>query len=291
MLVRQPIVAGQFYPSSRDACLEAINDLRPTSPPDNVPDRPVAGIVPHAGWVFSGATALRVLEAIRSRRMPEAFVLFGASHARLRQSAVFSRGRWETPLGPAEVDARLAEELLALGGDVVEDDPMPHEREHSLEVLVPLLVHVFPGARIVPVLVVPRESDAPEVGRAAARAIRALDTDAVVLGSTDLTHYGPAYRFTPKGEGEAALRWMREENDRRMLDLMRGLEAEAVVPESEAKMNACGAGAIAATLAAAKALGAEAGHVVDYTTSYDVLRARTGRADSSAAVGYAGVVF
>lgn len=84
---------------------------------------------------------------------------------------------------------------------------------------------------------------------------------------------------------------MREENDRRMVDLMLRLDAEAAVPEAENRANACGAGAVAATLAAARELGASCGRLVHYTTSCDVMRERMGSQGMDAAVGYAGVVF
>ena len=290
MLVREPIVAGQFYPAGRDACVEMIESLRPGKLPEDLPDRPVAGVVPHAGWVFSGATALAVLEAIRQGRTPKTFVLFGAVHGPIRASAVFSSGGWRTPLGLAEVDERLAGEVLARSEGLVADAPHAHEAEHSIEVQVPFIQYLFPEARILPIAVLPDEH-APEIGRIVGRTVGSLDADAVCLGSTDLTHYGPAYGFTPKGLGEEALRWMREENDRRMVDLMLRLDAEAAVPEAETRANACGAGAVAATLAAARELGASCGRLVHYTTSCDVMRERMGSQGMDAAVGYAGVVF
>ena len=290
MLVREPIVAGQFYPGSRDACLKAIESLQPKKLPEELPERPVAGIVPHAGWVFSGATALAVLEALKDRRTPKTFVLFGAVHRAIRRSAIFSNGVWRTPLGLAEVDERLAREILTRADDLLADDPRAHEREHSIEVQVPFIQQLFPHAKIVPVAVVPDEN-APEIGRRVALAIQNLEADAVCLGSTDLTHYGPAYGFTPKGVGEEALHWVRDENDRRMIDLALRLDAEAAVPEAEARMNACGSGAVAATLAAARELGAVQGYLVYYTTSFDVMKERMGRRGFDAAVGYAGLVF
>ena len=76
-----------------------------------------------------------------------------------------------------------------------------------------------------------------------------------------------------------------------MLDLIEDMLADEVIREADEHFNACGAGAVAATLAAARVLGAARGHVVRYTTSYDVMRERTGRTDAEAAVGYGGVVF
>jgi hypothetical protein len=291
MMVREPVVAGRFYPATREECMRHIAALTPKAPFEGGPARPVAGVVPHAGWFFSGETALAVLGAICAKRVPRTFVIFGAVHSGgVRQSAVFPSGGWQTPLGLAEIDERLAGEILARGSALVADDPQAHEEEHSIEVQVPLVQHLAPEAKIVPIAVLPDEK-AAAVGRLVGEVIRSLDADAVCLGSTDLTHYGSPYGFTPKGRGEAGIRWMREENDRRMLDLMAALDSGAVVAEARTHGNACGAGAVAATLAAARVLGAARGHVVQYTTSYDVMRERTGRTDAEAAVGYGGVLF
>ncbi len=292
MMVRESVVAGRFYPADRDGCLAAIRSMRvPEAVPD-VPDRPVAGIVPHAGWLFSGETAFAVFSAIAGRRRPATFVLFGAAHRPVPGNALFPEGVWRTPLGEVEVDERLAGELLsrAAADDLLDSDPAVHETEHSLEVQLPLIQHVCPDAQIVPIIVPPTDT-AAALGKVAGQAIRDRQADAVCIGSSDLTHYGPPYGFTPEGLGKAAIRWVRDDNDRRMLDLMTRLDAEQVVPEARRHMNACGAGAIAATLAAARTLGAAKGHVLRYTTSFDVMMERTGRADTDAAVGYAGVVF
>jgi len=291
MMIREPAVAGRFYPLSREACLREIAAMRPQATPENMPARPVGGIVPHAGWIFSGETALAVIRAIAERRGPKTFVIFGAVHSvRARGAILFGSGGWQTPLGVAEVDERLAREVLARVPDLVTDAPEAHEDEHSIEVQLPLIQHVSPEARILPILVPPGGRPI-EVGRAVAEVIASLGADAVCIGSTDLTHYGPAYGFVPQGAGAAAMKWMRDENDRRMLDLIVRLDAEGIVPEAKSHLNACGPGAVAAALAAGRSMGAKSGCVVQYTTSYDVMREKMGRTDADAAVGYGGVVF
>ena len=297
MMIREPCVAGQFYPAGREACLRQIESMRAllkslrAELPADLPARPVAGIVPHAGWTFSGPTALAVLEQIVARRTPQTFVLFGAVHGRMSgPSAIFPSGGWETPLGVVKINERLSREILSRFGDLVTDNPKAHKDEHSIEVQLPLVRHVAPEATIVPILVPPSDR-AAEVGRAVGRVIRDLEADAMCLGTTDLTHYGLMYDFAPKGFGEAAMRWVRQENDRRMVDLMLRLDAEGAVAEARAHMNACGPGAIAATLAAAQTLGAERGCLVHYTTSADVMRDQLGREESESAVGYAGIIF
>lgn len=292
MMVREPVVAGQFYPGTRDTCIRMIDQMKPAAPaPADLPERPVAAIVPHAGWVYSGGTALAALAALKSRRVPKTGVLFGAVHShRVRQTSIFSFGGWQTPLGLVQVDDRLAREILAQAPGLITDDPRAHEQEHSLEVQVPLIRYLMPEARIVPIAVLP-DAEAPAVGRIVGQVIQNLAADAVCVGSTDLTHYGPGYGFAPAGIGPAAHKWMRDVNDRRMIDLLLRLDAEAAVAEARISANACGAGAIAATLAAARELGAKRGCLVQYTTSYDVSTEKAGAEDFEMAVGYAGLVF
>jgi hypothetical protein len=292
MMVREPAVAGRFYPRDRQTCLDEIRKMFVPQDFPDVPDRPVGGIVPHAGWLFSGDTALTVYRAIESRRRPGTFVLLGAAHRPIPGNALFSEGAWRSPLGEVPIDDRVAGEILsrAAAADLLSADPRAHEAEHSLEVQLPLLQYLFPDIQIVPILVC-GDGDPVALGRIVGEVIRDRRADAVCIGSSDLTHYGSSYGYTPQGLGEAAVRWVRDENDRRMLRLMETLDAEQVVPEARNHMNACGAGAIAATLAAVRVLGATAGHVVRYTTSFDVLRDKMGQTDYDAAVGYPGVVF
>jgi MEMO1 family protein len=300
MPIRESILAGSWYPGDAEGCRCTIESLRPKKLPQDLPDHPVATIVPHAGWAYSGRTAVAALEAIRLRRTPQTFIVFASHHRRLmRTSALYATGAWETPLGPALVDEPLASELLARFPDLLSDDPHAHDQEHSLEIQVPLIRHLFPEARIVPILVghgadpaaaanaAPAEEAGPAVGRAVGEVIRDTGADAVCLGSTDLTHYGPAYGFAPKGSGPEGLAWMHA-NDRRMIDLMLALKTEAVRAEADSQQNSCGPGAVAATLAVAKVLGAARGHLVQYTTSYEVTG---GKGYIDAAVGYAAVVF
>ena len=106
----------------------------------------------------------------------------------------------------------------------------------------------------------------------------------IILGSTDLTHYGYNYGYTPQGVGEKALDWVKYENDKKIIDLMLEMNAEGVIEEALKNSNACCSGAAAAAIAASKKLGAVNGNKLIYQTSYDI------RPDTSF-VGYAGVVF
>jgi AmmeMemoRadiSam system protein B len=290
MIVREPIVAGRFYAAEADRCrIAAENLLSAGKRPSLGVDQIYGGLVPHAGWACSGAVAASVFEAIRSVRSPQTVVLFGGVHRyRGQEAALFASGMWETPLGPLEIDARLAERILGHTSLIV-DDAYAHEDEHSLEVQTPFVRLLFPNAKIVPIMVPPR-GIADEVGEAVARTISAYNYDAVVVGTTDLTHYGPHYGFVPQGVGEKANRWAKEVNDRRFIDIVCAMRSESVVSEALQYKNACSSGAVAATMAACAKLGATKGVLLQHTASSEVLAEQSSQMMEDS-VGYAGIVF
>lgn len=287
MRIRRPVVAGQFYPADRAGCVRMIQECLPTQLPAELPQPIVAGIVPHAGWVFSGPTAAKVFAAIKSQFDPETVVLLSANHRwGGMRAAVYGSGAWLTPLGEALVDTDLAQEVLREGTGILVDAPEAHAGEHSAEVQVPFIQYLFPQARILPILLSPDELAVP-AGEAIARAIARSGKKAVVVGTSDLTHYGEMYYgFAPAGSGERALAWARA-NDERVIRLMLEMKAEEIIPETESHHNACGGGAIAATVAAARALGARKGVLLEYTNSHQVMP----RGPATDFVGYAAVVF
>ena len=301
MMIREPYVAGMFYPAQPAECLARLQDClhqaeqhaarrgAGSGPAAGETRRPLGGIVPHAGWVFSGAVAAEVfLEVARQAKPGTVLVLFGAVHGPCgRRAAVFTSGAWETPMGLARVEGRLAERLLSQSG-LLEADPHAHESEHSIEVQVPFVQHLLPQSAIVPIMVPPTDK-AAAVGAAVGLTCRSYGVEAVFIGSTDLTHYGPSYGFAPTGVGPDGLQWAKEVNDRRMLDLILAMREREAVAEADANQNACGAGAIAATIAACKACGAAKAELLWHTTSQETAAAEGG--DPFDAVGYAGVVF
>jgi hypothetical protein len=202
-----------------------------------------------------------------------------------RVARLHGDGRWATPLGPLDVNSSLAQQILERT-DLVVDDPVAHEDEHSLEVQTPFIKHLFPDASILPILM-PPVSEAVAIGQSIGDAIVANGQETLVIGSTDLTHYGPAYGFVPRGPADEGYNWARDVNDLRLLDPMLHFRPEEVVPEAVEHHNACGPGAIAATMAAVERLGATAAALLVHTTSREVLGDRS----FGGAVGYAGIVY
>jgi AmmeMemoRadiSam system protein B len=285
MVVRSPVATG-FYPEVAGVCKAAVErHLKRASQYQAQRKAIAAGIVPHAGWMYSGDTAAAVFASIKSR--PDVFLLFGSVHiSGISSPAIMTEGSWETPLGEVEVDSDLAWGLLKAAGGLVVEDTEGHLMEHSIEVQVPFIQHLFPEAKIVPIMVPPTK-EACLLGKKVAEFIKGQGREVMTLGTSDLTHYGYRYGLHTMGSGKKALEWVKNINDKRIIDLCLSMAQEEIVPEATINYNACGPGALAATVAYARALGIERGELLHYTTSYDV--EPTG--EPSDFVGYAAMIF
>ena len=291
MQKRKPIVAGQFYPGQNDQCVDEINEcLDETTLNMPLPETIVAGIVPHAGWAFSGATAAYVFAAIRQQHPKvHTFVIFGAAHGYIGQPpAVYDKGAWLTPLGEIAIDEELANAVLESKTAVSDRDA--HNSEHSMEVQVPFIQYLFPGAKILPVITPPCQ-EAIRLGEIVASIIISDEERKIVcLGSTDLTHYGPRYGFTPMGSGKDSLKWAMDVNDRQFIDPALKMQPDKMLESAALNYNACGAGAAAAAVAAAKSLGKTKGILLAHTNSNEIMLKKMG-SSSRESVGYAAIVF
>ncbi len=265
--MRRPAVfAGSFYPGVREACREEAETLLGGFPDDDLAGVPVAGVVPHAGWAYSGDIAARVIRWL-TRSRPRTVILVGNDHrGACTAPTLWAGGAWETPLGDVQVDDDLAGHLRRDATFHV--SPHGFAREHSVEVQLPLLQAALGDAlHIVPMQIPPCDG-AGDAGAAIAEAVSDRD-DVVILGTTDLTHYGPNYGFEPHGSGSGAVRWVKEDNDAAMIAKLVTLEVAGIHHEYRTARNACSPGALVTTLAAARGLGCSAGHVLEYKTTCD----------------------
>jgi len=284
---REPVVAGRFYPGSKEQCLETVKEcLDKEKFTKDITSRVMGGIVPHAGWVYSGSTAGLVFQAIKQTSSPSIFVLFGAVHVHgVSSPSIWRDGIWETPLGDISVNQEVTHKILERSKGLIIENTSPHEREHSIEVQVPFIQYFFPEATIVPIMV-PPDKNALKTGEIVGH-VMAEYNNSVVIGSTDLTHYGYNYGHLSHGTGKAALDWVKGVNDKKLVELVVAMKAEEIIPEASNNGSACGAGAIAATISALRVMGASKGDLLKYTTSYDEIPS----GEPSSFVGYSGVIF
>lgn len=292
MNTRKPVVAGQFYPGSQKQCRTEIIDCLTDRPVlCKLPDSIVAGIVPHAGWTFSGDLAGMVFAAIEKvEKTVDTFVLFGTTHSYFGQSAaVYDSGSWQTPMGEIKIDEEFAGAIIEKSS-AAKSNPDVHKNEHSIEVQIPFIQHLFPNAKIVPILTPPADF-VVQLGVDVAECIKAAGGKKIVcIGSTDLTHYGPRYGFNPQGDGASAIEWAKNVNDKSFIDFAIDMQAEKLLSSSMKKENACGPGAAAAAISAAKSLGKTKGLLLAHTNSSEVMEKKFGQT-SSESVGYAAIVY
>ncbi len=285
-VVRPAVFAGSWYPARAADCAREIRRfLAAAEPPeDRRGARLVGGIVPHAGWAYSGALACRVIHRLRQGADPPpgAIVLFGGHLAASSPNVMMPAGAWETPFGEIPVAEELAAELAGRFPFRLES-PERARPDNTIELQLPFLKHFYPEARLLAIAVPPAEATLALAAEAVAAA-RRLGIALQVLGSTDLTHYGPNYDRLDHGRGAAALAWVQGENDRRILEAMAALDPRRVIAEALAHENACCPGAAAAAIEAGLRLGARKAEVVGYTTSHE-------RHPGESFVGYGGVVF
>ncbi len=284
---RLPAVAGRFYPVEGDDCRQlAESYLRPAG---GAAASPWCGaLVPHAGWICSGAIVGEAMAAFSGRDEVDLVVVFGAVHTALPvdRAVLDDYARWREPSGESVVSQELRRKLSELS-ELFLIDRRFHSREHAIEVELPLIQLAWPKAEILPIEV-PLVEQAVLIGRQTARTVQASGCRAVYLASSDLTHYGPNYGFTPAGVGLNALRWARD-NDQRLLRFITELKPERIVSEVQSRFSACGGGAIAAMLAACLETGASRANVLRHASSYETLADVAPKTPDNA-VGYAAAV-
>jgi len=277
MEVRTPAVSGTFYPDDEKELRSLIDDcfMHPIGPgkmPPTNSDQKIYGVIcPHAGFVYSGPVACHSFYSISSSASKLA-IITGPNHYGIGQSiASMIDVSWKTPLGLVEVDSESALELRD-GLDILELDSFSHSKEHSIEVQVPMLQETFSHEmKILPISLINQEQKtATKVGSAIAKI--AQKKDALLIGSSDFTHYE---------ENEFAHR-----QDLALIEPILKLDVDEFYKILyERKVTACGFGAIASTMTACKELGATEGKLLKYATSGDV------SGDKSSVVGYASIIF
>lgn len=279
-------LAGRWYPADASACDRFIEQIE-TPNSDAAPARVVGAIVPHAGWVYSGAVAYQTLAIARSR-VPDAdlVIVFGGHLGRRDRPRIFIEGAWDTPYGRVSIAESLAQDIsMSIESDL--ESPEDYFDDNAIEVLMPMVKRLWPSAKAVTVGLPPVPAAIDHGRDVVDLAKRQSFSRIVVVGSTDLTHYGPNYDYQPHGSGHQGLEWVKTKNDPDLIAPMEALDGQKVLWVAERARSACCPGAVAAALAGARSLGATHGKTVRYTTSFDV---RPSEARPSSFVGYVGIV-
>jgi AmmeMemoRadiSam system protein B len=283
MKIRKTGFSGSWYPDTAAACEMEIREFLAQGKTAHLKGRKfLGGIVPHAGWYFSGSIACNVIAGLSREDSTDAVVLFGMHLHPGSPAYIMPEGAWETPFGPLEVEERLAKPLTERFPFHLESYDR-FTQDNTIELQLPFVKYFFKNAKVLAIGTPPSEKSL-DIAAAVADISKQLNLKIKVIGSTDLTHYGSNYGFSPKGSGPAALDWVRNENDRSFIDTVLGMNPAEIIRQGLDKQNACCAGAAASAVAAAKAIGAQKAESLAYATSYD-------KHPGASFVGYVGIVF
>ena len=280
MKVRRPTQAGAFYAGSQQSLKAQIegcfkHKLGPGTLP-KIANRKLPNVVglvcPHAGYMYSGPVAAHSYNCLAEDGKPDAVVILGPNHTgRGSALAVMREGVWSTPLGEVEIDTATADAITRASG-IIDVDDSAHAFEHSIEVQLPFLQFLYGSSfKFVPICFLMQDLESSrEVGVAVAKALEGKN--AVVIASTDMTHYEP--QRSAEKKDKAAIEAVLKMDEARLYSTVEGFS-----------ISMCGFAPTMALIVAAKALGAKEAELLCYKTSGDVV------GDYSAVVGYASIAF
>ena len=288
--IRNPAVAGQFYPGNEKNLKQQIEDCFLDKrgfgkvPILHTGKTFIKGlVVPHAGYIYSGAIASHAYAVLSETGFADTFIILGPNHTGMGSGvSVMMEGAWKTPLGIVSLDSTLAQ-TIAQG--IIDSDSSAHTYEHSIEVQLPFLQYVAQGRpfKFVPLCLMMQEYEtAKEVGEILAAAIQKSTKNVVIIASSDFSHAGFNYGSMPP-EGVRVDRYA-EQQDAIAIKRILALDPKGLIQSvEEYHITMCGYGPVASMLVAAKKLGATAAELLKYGTSYAV------HPDSSC-VGYGAII-
>jgi len=282
MILREPCLPPGWYPREKGKIEQFLEPFRKNAS-QMAHNCAKAAIAPHAGWYYSGLCAAAAVSSLD----PEAgtvAVIGGHLGPGMPVLAAAEEGV-RTPFGAMRIDLELRDEFQ-------KKVPCRPDRyaDNTVEVLLPMVHYFFPRAALL-WLRFPADLSSYEAGKSLAEAAASLGRRMVLLSSTDLTHYGENYDFSPKGSGKAALEWVKNHNDAAFISAVLERKSALVLQRAEEDHSACSAGSVLGALGfTASPRGAPGrernAQLLDYRTSADV----TGEDDvPDSFVGYAAI--
>ncbi|MGB7291331.1 MAG: AmmeMemoRadiSam system protein B [Thermodesulfobacteriota bacterium] len=273
-LVRQPAVAGTFYPGEKNELKNIVLEMLAYSSSEQFDGRVVGIISPHAGYIYSGRIAAKAYKQIQSKKYDNVIVI-ATSHFEYFDGCSIYFGDYQTPLGIVSTNIEIADSIVSRSQAVV-NSSRGHFREHSLEVQIPFLQACLRDFKLIPVLMGKQDYlMAKELSNVICTVLSDPgyeDQSTLIVGSSDLSHYYPA-KIAKEMDG-IVINDIEEFDERRLFE-----DVEAKICE------ACGYGAMMSTMMIAKALGATESKVLSYGTSGETTQ------DYSSVVGYVSAIF
>lgn len=267
--MRHPAVSGSFYTSSVMALRAEVREYLASARKEVAQKERLAIICPHAGYLYSGRCAAYSFASCSNWKSKGiTAIIIGPNHTGLGTPISVSFDDWKTPIGEVKADVELADAIVK-AGKIARRDELAHLREHSVEVQLPFLQEACPNAAFVGICMGVQELPAArDLGKAIFDAVQKLKRNAIVIASSDFTHYESADSAKKK--------------DMPAIERLAGLDEagfERVVREGD--LSICGHGPISAAMYYARLAGAKNCELLKYTNSGEA----TG--DKSSVVAYA----
>lgn len=268
--IREPVVSGSFYPGDSQTLKRTIQGFLSTCTAEPVPDRIIGLVSPHAGYVYSGQVAAEAYKQIINQEF-EIVVVLSPSHSEpFPGISIFSGKGYRTPLGDIPVAKSLAEKI-AKHHELLLLSAQGHTQEHALEVQLPFLQMVLDNFHLIPIIMGEQSWYVSEIlAEALAEILR--NESALIVASSDLSHY--------YADKQARIL------DQRIIHRIEKFDSQGLIEDLKSQQSeACGGGCIAATMHAAKLLGAVKSDILRYITSGDI------NEDRREVVGYLSAAF
>ncbi len=272
--VRQPAVAGSFYPADAKALTAMMDDMLARASPPKVTDPILAVVAPHAGYQYSGPVAAYTYAALQGRKYSRVVVIAPSHYEAFDFTSVFDGDGYTTPLGTVAVDKTFARQLAKMDPSIQLSSrghkPIAAGAEHAIEVELPWLQHVLGDFQLVPIIMGDQSyENSRALGVALAKLIKGGDT--LIVASSDLSHYHPY---------DDAV-----QIDHKTLNALQAWDYFSMSRNFGIRVwEACGGAPIVAAMIAAERMGANQAELLKYANSGDT----TG--DHSRVVGYSSVL-
>ena len=261
--------AGFWFPGDPDALRKAVDDYMKEAPEPEIDQKPLALISPHAGYRFAGPVMGAAYKTLKGHEYKNVIILaFSHSFGGHDKISVLPVEWYETPVGSVPVNTEMAKKLLE-NEDLFTSIPRIHQREHSDENQLPFLRSVLEDFQMVSLFV--GQLDEKSMQKAAEILADYAGPDTLFLASTDLTHYGTAYGYSPyKGSKGQNLVEQIHALDNEALYYMSNLDPVGFKRFlSETGATVCGKKPVELLLRILKKTGDVKGKVLHYYTSAD----------------------
>jgi MEMO1 family protein len=278
--IRKQFLSGTWYPAEADEVFSTIKEWERTfsDPGQNA----ISCIVPHAGWAYSGRLAWSGVRRLAIAG-DETVVVIGG-HLPQHGGVLYAPEKfYSTPFGKLLADLELIKALQIEMKEVGIPVDLDKGRDNTVEVQLPL-IHYRSSRVKAACLRVASGPQAIALGSFLHSYAVKAEKKIIVIGSTDLTHYGPAFHFTPLGAANIAYERVKDEYDAKIIDAFKNMDSDRALKLANNDRSACSVGAAVAAIEFAKGWNCEKGEVIAYGNSYSL-------SPGTSFVGYASLIY